>query len=75
MYRLWKIAVAATALLAMSGSLAAESNDDPLVALSDQAAELAHAQHAQGIMLADKIWNLAELGYMEVQLHPALLSW
>lgn len=75
MYRLWKIAAAATALLAMSGPLAAESNDDPLVALSDQAAELAHAQHAQGIMLADKIWNLAELGYMEVQSSAALRSY
>jgi aminobenzoyl-glutamate utilization protein B len=35
--------------------------------LSDRAAELAKVQHPQGVALASAIWDLAELGYMEVQ--------
>ena len=38
--------------------------------LSDAAALLAQSQQSAGIALADEIWNLAELGYLEFQAAP-----
>ena len=40
--------------------------------LSDEAALLAQSQESAGIALADEIWNLAELGYLEFQSSAAL---
>ena len=43
--------------------------------LSDAAALLAQSQHNAGIALADEIWNLAELGYLEFQSSAALQNY
>lgn len=43
------------------------SADTQIDALSDRAADFAIKQQAAGIALADKLWGLAELGYLEYQ--------
>ena len=43
--------------------------------LSDEAALLAQSQQSAGIALADEIWNLAELGYLEFQSSAALQNY
>ena len=43
--------------------------------LSDEAALLAQSQESAGIALADEIWNLAELGYLEFQSSAALQNY
>ena len=51
------------------------SADTQIDALSDRAADFAIKQQAAGIALADKLWGLAELGYLEYQSSAELQSY
>ena len=51
------------------------SADVPVEALSDRAAVFALEQQSAGVALADKLWGLAELGYLEYQSSAALQSY
>jgi aminobenzoyl-glutamate utilization protein B len=75
MNRRWKTALTCAALAVAPGVSANDHSQAKIAELSDQAAELAHAQEAQGVNLAEAIWGLAELGYMEVESSARLQSY
>ena len=51
------------------------SAEAPIDTLSDRAADFALEQQAAGVALADKLWELAELGYLEYQSSAALQTY
>ena len=71
----WKVALTLLGLLAPSWLLASTLSSGRIGELSDHAGELAHAQRAHGVELAQAIWGLAELGYMEVESSAQLQSY
>ena len=67
-----------TALLFVASAVCASTDvsaDVPVEALSDRAAVFALEQQSAGVALADKLWGLAELGYLEYQSSAALQSY
>ena len=64
-----KVGIAGLVLMTLLSPIrvwADASSSARIAQLSDQAADLAQAQRAQGVALASTIWDLAELGYLEM---------
>ena len=67
-----------TGLLLVASAVYASTDvsaDVPVEALSDRAAVFALEQQSAGVVLADKLWGLAELGYLEYQSSAELQSY
>ncbi len=73
-----KVGIAGLVLMTLLSPIrvwADASSSARIAQLSDQAADLAQAQRAQGVALASTIWDLAELGYLETQSSAELQSY
>ena len=67
-----------TGLLLVASAVCASTDvsaDVPVEVLSDRAAIFALEQQSAGVALADKLWGLAELGYLEYQSSAELQSY